>query len=316
MFSQWCAQNNLYTKDSSKSTHLLLNGGQLAVDEKIYEQFIYQYYLCLKRNEDVYLVERVSSEVKLFIDIDSKENEDTEKIVKHIKEILPFTCYEYKCSIKNGYHLIFPDQIHSPEACKQIVISLQNKLVKEYKYDKTKLSNIIDTSVYKTGLRAIGSYKRNEKRYYTTNNLKRTELSHDNIKQSLIRKTHDNLTKHTTPKINLNQTQNSVTTYNIFEKEIERLHFQYKNVKVTKIKYMGNDCFTLNTNSHFCMNKNAEHSQEVVYFVVDKNKKIYQKCFCSNNKTEQRQYGKCSQYRSKGYPFSWNAWEKLQLHFQ
>ena len=58
------------------------------------------------------------------------------------------------------------------------------------------------------------------------------------------------------------------------------------------------------------MNKGAKHTKEVIYFIVTKDKKISQKCFCSNSTV--RLNGTCSSYRSKAQPFSHKVYYTLQ----
>ena len=134
---------------------------------------------------------------------------------------------------------------------------------------------------------------------------KRKNITYEEVKNSLIRESYTNKSASNKNDIHYSENQNKI------ENEIQRLNINYKNVKITKIKRMSDDTICIGTNSHFCMNKNAEHDNHV-YFVVNK-KKIYQKCFCSNNKTEQRQFGKCAEYKSKGFPFSWLLYNELKL---
>ena len=142
-FKDWCIQHKLYTNDSSKCSHLLLNGGKLCITENIHEEFINKYVEALENNEKVYLVEKLSREIKLFIDIDSKSSTtiDVGKLVENINETLPIKNHIYKCNKTNGYHIVYSDRIVEPEEACEIVKALQNKLVNKYKYDLKEIQN-------------------------------------------------------------------------------------------------------------------------------------------------------------------------------
>ena len=310
-FKDWCIQNNIYTTDTGKCSHLLLNGGKLCIPEQLHDEFINMYVKSLQNNEKVYLVEKLSKEIKLFIDIDSKSSMtiDVCILVDRINEILPIKNHIYKCSKTNGYHIVYSDRIVEPEEACEIVKALQNKLVNKYAYELKEIQNIIDTSVYKTGLRMIGSYKIDDLRCYLPVGTKnRKQIDYTNVSNSLIRASHENYSSTKT-----NETILSDNSDQKIIKEIERLHKNYKDIKITKVKKID-DTFVIGTNSKFCMNKNGLHDNHV-YFVITKDKKISQKCFCSNNNTKERLHGVCSKYKSKCQPFGHMAYCSLLKSF-
>ena len=302
-FSKWCVKNKVYTNDISKCTHLLLNGGKLCIKKEMMDSFLNAYVIALRNNEELYLVERVSSEINLFLDIDAKSSKlNCDELVTNIKSLLnEYTINVYKCNKTNGYHLIFPEYTVTPKEANKIVVALQNKLCQKFGYSIDDIKSIIDLSVYKTGLRMIGSYKKNEMRCYLPLEIRRNLLTKRDISESLIRHSYDLPVSRNTTKIS--------TKYEPIIEEIQRLNSNFKNFKITKISKLG-DTYCIYTDCHFCMNKGTKHTKEVIYFIVTKDKKISQKCFCSNSTV--RLNGTCSSYKSKPVPFSHKVYFTLQ----
>jgi len=266
--------------------------------------FLEAYTQAVQKNEKIYLVERISKDIKLFLDIDSKSSSiDCDILVKHIHDLLNvYKINVYKCNVTNGYHIIFPDYIVTPNEAITIVKALQNKLVQKFNYIMNDITNTVDLSVYKTGLRMIGSYKKNDFRCYLPLNKQRQSLTFEDIQNSLIRESYDLPMKSYCSK--------TITTkYEPIINEIQRLNSNFKNFKITKITKLG-ETFCIYTDCHFCMNKEAKHTKEVVYFIVTKDKKISQKCFCSNSTL--RNHGTCSSYKSKSSAFSHKIYYSLQ----
>ena len=314
-FVQWCKHADVFTTETNDSTHLFLSGGKLKITAKTFDSFIKAYTKALQNKEDLYIVERVANEINLFIDIDCKKYKsfDYKKLVSNIKSIIPEKTNVYKCSHSDAYHIVYPHiQLEPLKACEMIIL-LQKKLVANFKYDQTIIENIIDTSVYKTGLRMIGSFKKNDYRCYLPENISQREnITEDNVRNSLIRNCHNTY---------IQQNHHNIinTNYDLVAKEISRLNKNYNDIKITRIVKKENNVFYVNTYSHFCMNKNGFHDNHV-YFVICKNTskkagaptvKIYQKCFCNNNETELRKFGVCSKYKSKDYPFSYKVFNML-----
>ena len=302
-FSTWCVKNKIYTNDISKCTHLLLNGGKLCIKKQLMDSFLNAYVIALQNKEELYLVERVSSEIKLFLDIDAKSLKlDCDILVTNIQTLLnEYTINVYKCNVTNGYHLIFPEYIVTPKEANTIIIALQKKLCQKFGYSLDDITAVIDLSVYKTGLRMIGSYKKNDIRCYLPLDRQRHLLTEVDISESLIRQSYNLPVS--------NNSQKIITKYKPVLHEIERLNSNFKNLKITKISKLG-DTICIYTDCHFCMNKGSEHSKEVIYFTISKDKKISQKCFCSNSKV--RLSGTCSSFKSKPSPFSHKIYYNLQ----
>ena len=134
MFKSWCVKNNLFTQNPSKATHLFLDGGKIYIPNYLQHEFINVYYKSLQQNERLYVVEKVSETIKLFIDIDGKDidNFNISILVSQIKNIIPENVSELKCNKTEGYHMIFPNiEISPSEACR-FITALRQKLITKY----------------------------------------------------------------------------------------------------------------------------------------------------------------------------------------
>ena len=299
--------NKWKVENSNEATHLLLTGGKLRIKEHDFNEFINVYAKLMKKNEDISLVERVSDKIRLFIDIDSKQNENLQSVVDDILQIFPIDHTLYHCNQKNGIHIIFPGIITTPCEAKEMILKLQQKLITVYKYEEKFIKNVIDTSVYSTGLRMIGSYKSGEKRCYLKKKSCRTKLTKFDIEESLIRASFSNYQKQPSgSSLHINDTNCNSK----IEKEIERLNDNYEGIKVRSIRKINN-LYSISTNSKYCMNLNNTHKSHFVYFVVNEKKMLSQKCFCRCDTLENRLHGLCSKYKSEGVPISHMAFHSL-----
>ena len=312
-FKQWCKQKTIIEQNTEQSTHLMLDGGKLSIKDT--KQFHKDYSKFLKNNLDVYVVERVSEDIKFFIDIDFKSIEYNSDIIIHIQTILPIKCFVYECSDHCGFHMIFNEVVnvhHAPEMLEKLV----NKLQHQYGYEMNILHKMLDSSVYNTGLRMIGSYKRNETRCYLPFQKLRHEITAIDVEQSSIRASNENKIHR---KVNKIQTiygsiQNNNRCRTSLEDELGKFNHKYNTINVKNIT-MVKDTFCITTDSKYCTNLDKEHRSTHIYFVVYKNKKIYQKCFCKCSTTEGRKYGLCSKYRSKPMNLSHRVFGELVNSF-
>lgn len=162
-----------YTKNNHDfQTHLSFNKGKYNVPEENFDEFYKLYYKALLDKEDLYLIEKVyNCNFKFFLDIDApKQNTPTtqNKLTKNdlcsilnayntaINEVFEDSCSlcEYILSKRNGqYHVNYCNLILNKE-----LADILNKKALEYINSKT-LQECIDTSVYRTGLRMLGSKK-------------------------------------------------------------------------------------------------------------------------------------------------------------
>ena len=298
--------NEFKVQDSENATHVCLQGGKLRITESNVKKFISIYRNLLKNNEPLYLVERVSSIINFFIDIDAKQDENTTNIVKDVLQILPLKHVLYKCNKTNGYHILFPDVITTPDEAYSMIVSLKKKLIDVKLYNKEFINKCIDDTVYKSGLRMIGSYKPNTTRYYTENNISRLKIKKDEIESSFIRASYDvyKQTSKISKSIKCDES-------NMIISEIKTFNKIYDNIQIRSIKKIGNT-ISIATNSQFCMNINRNHNSHFIYFIITPKKILHQKCFCKCNTLEGRQHGLCSNFKSIGFPLSHKVYEYLQ----
>lgn len=145
--------------DTAKSqTHLSFNKGKYNVPDAEYDNFYKEYFGALKRGEPLYLIEKVTdSKFAFFLDLDGTDLTDT--IVKEItgecSRVLS-TMYpsgqstQYVVSKRESkYHVNYPDIIVDCSRARMIC----EKLMSNYS------TECIDMSVYRTGLRLLGSRK-------------------------------------------------------------------------------------------------------------------------------------------------------------
>lgn len=149
-------------------THLSFNRGKYNVPDENYQEFYKNYYEEMKRNvEDLYLIEKVyRSNFAFFIDIDTPKTKRTPLNDQDIKGIINVTNQiiekvflidsppEYIVSKRgNKYHVNYHGIIVNSPVAKRITTEIKCEI------DPT-LVDCIDTSVYQTGLRMLGSKKK------------------------------------------------------------------------------------------------------------------------------------------------------------
>jgi P4 family phage/plasmid primase-like protien len=157
-------------KAETNLTHLSFpaagyTGGKYHVPDAKLEEFYKKYFECISKGESVYLVEKVTdSNFSFFLDIDTKENVDIKGLLTVTKKIILENVDEkYSNEINQNifiskrnekYHINFPKFIVNSSVAQFIAKNIINctEIPKE-------LRNAIDTSVYRTGLRLIGSKK-------------------------------------------------------------------------------------------------------------------------------------------------------------
>lgn len=276
-------------------THLFMNGGKIHVAHNMVPQFHDDYIDSIKNGKKLSIVEKVpkDSKFKMFFDIDIKK--PIENIENYLQNFLE-SFSNYKCIIctsngSHGIHIIFQDyNVDIPDA-----INLANVTKKQF--------DSIDTSVYKTGLRMVYSYKKNEPSYYIPKfiytNQTLISLENTDIYNSKIIDACSILPIYCIPVSN-----NSLQNYNSTNTNVniilclDFIHDNYKNVHVKKISKIQ-DYHIINTYNKYCTNINDYHKNAHIYFVVHDGY-IYQKCFCKCSKENH-----CSNFIGKKYKISY-----------
>lgn len=331
-FSKYILQ---FVKNANdKQTHLSFNNGKYNVPDEKFDEFYERYYKAIinekdKINDekDLYLIEKVTnSKFAFFIDLDVPKkynynltDEDVLDVIETAKLIINENFVEdlknseyiiSKRITENGsnYHINFYNLIVDND--------ISNKLISQIK-QKSSLQHCIDISVYRTGLRLLGSKKINKKqtdnqanenfyKIYDLNTGTFTELqetSFTDFKKTVVkRKTSITLTPlqngksiatitsekdDTNKKIRINGVTNSK-----IQDELTNL---LKYLKLTngclenfdlgmqriyaKQNNVGIFCYYVGINSKYCPFKNREHERDVspIYLEINING-IYVKC--------------------------------------
>ena len=317
-FKYWCKKNDIFEDDIKKTTHLLLDGGKLKINE--YNKFYKVYEKCMKKNIDTYVVERVSSIIKYFLDIDFKKVGRDETLLNNINECLPFNNKVYECTEKKGYHIIYQNETTTKENAKKMTEKLKEKLLK-YGYDKDFLTNAIDTTVYNTGLRLIGSYKKNEHRCYVPIGKEREDITQEDIENSSIRTVYENEEKQQTNTKQISKLstkkgeKQDETNFRYIKNDIIYMNKSYNELRITKLEKIQK-CTIINTDSKYCQNIKDNHKNANVYFVITPGRRLYQRCYCKCDTTEGREEGKCKSYKSKYINLSLRANHEITTYFQ
>ena len=226
--------------------------------------------------------------MRFFLDIDKYMNIDN--IIDKAKEVTKCDNYTiYKCNKNVGIHIVFNMSVTNEEAlnyCNNI-----KKLVSNIE------ANHIDSSVYNTGLRMIGSVKFQNgniiDRYYVPLNFDYNDcLSLNDLKSSIVR------IKINKKIINKSKVKTSHDDVHKLIPFCGKINEEYLNIQIKDVKQLG-EYISINTNSKFCCNLNNLHKSCGIYFVINPKNEMYQKCYCPCNTSKNRQFGYCHQFKSK-----------------
>jgi P4 family phage/plasmid primase-like protien len=264
-----------FSKNADKfQTHLSLNGGKYNIPDDMYDMFYDKYYDELINNKTkMYLVEKVKdSNFAFFVDIDGNYTpENINDIIKCILDNIDIyfndneSCKEYVISrSENKYHINFYNLIVNSSIAQVLL-----KLVKDELNIKKIVNDLktIDSSVYSTGLRLLGSFKKDGITCYHLYDLKNTcfiNLNKDDFKKCIVRRKSD--CKLSLPNDKFNKFMTNVTKQKakkldniinpILEGELVKL---IKNIKKNNSNDLEHYLFdinsmnaSLNTNNVFC----------------------------------------------------------------
>ena len=287
LFKTYCAKNGLYTKESSSATHVMMDGRKLEVQPEKYPAFLEQYFKSIKRGEKLSVVEKLGKNctMRFFLDLDFKnESANIEKILEVANDIVKCEPTILKCTQGCGYHIIYNTVMNMEDAEKT------SNMIKQ-KLD-IKSASTVDTSVYRSGLRMIGSSKYShktklmEERWYTSID---ENITFDVLKSSIVR-------------IKTTKEKNEDVfcipcVHTHYHKAMVKIHSEYKKAKILGVKQF-NETICIRTDSNFCTNIGTYHKSCHVYFVINKGN-MSQKCFCSCKNSKGRRYSYCDSYISK-----------------
>lgn len=317
---------NFPPKKGKKSNYVFMDGGALHVPQDKFLSFTRMYINnVINPNEKICLVEECNSrEFNYFLDIDYKDEHELsisaiKTIAKDITKLLNIgKCIVFVApprildddTIKSGIHIIWPGHVVNIETALEyrdtIIASMGEKW-----------TPILDKSVYKTGLRLPWSYKYNRK-------TKKHELAY--LPLCIVEKSGNIRTLDTKPdehlfrlaSIQVKSTNKREGWFSKTEMQNEiddpdlqvRLgNFINKNVTghehtiIKNIYQQKGDYYLLNVNSTYCENKGFRHSSNHVYFVVNPQGRVYQKCFCRCDVIRKRGVT-CENFRGQPYKLS------------
>jgi hypothetical protein len=318
-------------KRGKPASHVSMRGGVHYVPPDRESEFFRLYCKLVRQKTRLHLVEQCNTnEFKFFLDIDYKSPEaltiqDVEKLATDICRLVDGG----KCLVlvanpkqqgdlwKSGIHMVWFEYIVDYEQA----MEARNKLVQELPPDKD-WSNILDTSVYKGGLRLPWSWKYNKKtekeevaylplciitERFT---IREVDQAPDEalLKLASVRMSGSGKRE---GRFSQKDLANSIQDK---ESSLEYEKFIRMNVPGNKKTIVRNimkrdKYFIVDTNSHFCENKGGIHSGNRVYFVVDSTGMMYQKCFCRCDIS--RRKGFCAEFRGTKYRLPGPLWKKL-----
>jgi hypothetical protein len=236
---------------AADATHLSLIGGKFKIDK--IDLFLRMYSKNYK-TIGAHLVEKVSYPSKWYIDLDHQLPGFVEGKLINILVATRENCIVCVPSERDAAHIIFHD----------IVVNSPDEAIQK----TSKLFTDFDKSVYRSGLRMLGSRKKANigREYYPyayvrNGNVVYSEspgqLTHADL---LLATIHTNL-----PPIRIACHPRSINVATTTD--FGFIHPNYKNVSVSQIKPMKGFIQVL-VKSRFCMNVDREHSSNHVYFMI------------------------------------------------
>tara|TARA_B100001094_G_scaffold177896_1_gene171888 strand:- start:607 stop:1527 length:921 start_codon:yes stop_codon:yes gene_type:complete len=292
MFDKWRTDN------INECTHLDLSGGKMNIPENHIPEFIKLYVELFNAGVNLFICEKLgnSCTFRMFYDLDFKrlclsdiqKTEVLSSVVSHLQTDLSSSS---TCIQGCGFHIVTKNETDCENAIQQCN-ALKVKLMNESPH--LPWSDIIDSSVYKTALRMIGSkkFQRSEviDRYYTLFTQKKVNrLTPGILEKSLVRIKSKIVS---IQKVIIKSEETDLHKYFV------KLHAEYADIKYTMSKN-EHGYIIVNTNSKFCTNLGKEHKSNKIYFVISPDRKLYQKCFCTCETKVGRKRGFCRDYKSK-----------------
>lgn len=324
-----------FTKNAnSEQTHLSFNNGKYNVPDNKYDEFYKRYYNVIsdKNNEEresLYLIEKVyNSKFSFFIDLDAPKrseykisDEDVYNIIDNTKTVIQemfignnlddFIVSKRITTRGSNYHINFYNLIINNTIAKKLINEILQKQLSD------DLKKCIDCSVYRTGLRMLGSKKVEKSKnaelekdvngvdaIYKIYNLDSGEFielentSFEDFCKTIVKRKSNITISNVKNTSNLPEesNQNRIPVKGInndkIENEIKNLLFDLKhsyeclsNFDMTvqriyaKQNKLGIFCYYISINGKHCPFKNRQHERDVspIYFEINING-IHMKC--------------------------------------
>jgi hypothetical protein len=316
-------------------THTFMDGGTLHVPQDKVSSFSQSYLEGVKvKNHKICLVERCNPRgFNFFVDLDYKNaipltEHDVESITLQISRLLGIG----QCIVlvseprlldggdlyKSGIHMVWSHHVVNRQKALEYRAKLIESMGEEWE-------TIIDTSVYRGGLRLPWSMKHQNNKY------EKPYLPLHLIKSNGEIVDIDFLPNRES--LQLSSIQTTTTTREGWfdktqmETEIDNPtlvnHIQgfmnanipgQRNTSIKNLWKQGETGYYLvNTNSRYCENKGGIHRSNHIYFVIDSFGKMYQKCFCTCDHVV-RKKGVCSKFRGSGFRLPGTMYRELFPH--
>jgi hypothetical protein len=245
--------------DSRRATHLSLTGGKYEIRSNL--QLFRELYTLSKT--PMYLIERTLYPSRFFMDIDKCPLRiDTLLLALNQIQDRFIVC---SCEHQDALHLIFKDVVvETPSAA----IKLCQQICSRVPF----LSEFVDTSVYYSGLRMIGSHKSATvaRKYHVHGSsvLACSDLEACSIHHGT------NGTPHVKAVVPQSIPSSMVLDLSDFDSH-------YKTIRIKSIKKTSDNKVYIISDSRYCTNINKHHCSKNAYFIVDMRKKeMVQRCLC------------------------------------
>ena len=270
--------------DSTHATHLSLVGGKYNIRTPDDVTLFFALYASCAH--DLFLIERVLYPSRFFVDLDSCNV--TNATLQTICNSLNIGAFEIYVNSENArnFHVIFREYI--------IETPIQAKLkCAEMGLFNVNVRQSIDTSVYHTGLRMVGSKKGYGKSpiyvpidkhsMLCMRDLYSASIHHDPMKATLFKPQRTLKTA----RVHTNCETNEAFDFSL-------INTQYSHIVPSKIILLNENVVILNTNIRWCSNINDHHKSNTISFVINRRKKeCHQICHCRCS------HRTCSTFRSK-----------------
>lgn len=352
-FHHWACLKQFHKPsiECSRITHIRLNGGKYYVPPKdlfeFYEGYIWYKY---KSSEEHFICESLNnvSNHRFYCDLDIElsakqwETIDLKKTIImplyetlnnyfHDRNIYMIVCKSNATGLKRGLHLIFPNVIVIKSQAVLLCEWLLEQLIQTHP-KAIDWKKIMDTGVYRSGLRMLYSFKLKEQTEY------RVAWSHPVISNENFQPKHNskfrasfgsrekrmltelldcsifNIYKEEAIVVSSVSSVSSATTTSTFAPctlPIDKKSFfeiqlyvnehvpKFWKSAVSQVKHYTNpEHYVIRLMSRYCYNLDGEHHSENVFFVISPINGFYQKCFCSCNTKDNRRFGLCKDFKS------------------
>ena len=322
-------------KKGKRPTHFFMDGGTLHVPPDKFSFFNKTYIeSVLDRTQKICLVESCNpAKFVFFVDLDYKNaipltEHDIQSISLQISRLLDIG----QCIVlvseprllpdgklyKSGIHMIWSQHVVNRQKALEYRAKLIESMGEEWE-------TIIDTSVYRGGLRLPWSMKyqnnKYEKPYLPLHLIKSNgeifKIDWEPNKESLQLSSIQPTTSTREGWFDKSQMETEIenpTLVNHIRGFMNANIPGHKNTSIKNLWKQGETGYYLvNTNSRYCENKGGIHQSNHVYFVIDSFGKMYQKCFCTCDHVV-RKKGICSKFRGSGYRLPGTMYRELFPH--